>query len=313
MGSTMNHKLLAARAPLAWITLGLVLATVLVQVLVANTYGTFGFGPVEVAGTLIVNPFALLLLVLVTLSCHASPRPERVKALTITVAVVVSLLMVASIVQTIADFQIMSQPVRWWEALAAGPLYAIVPLVVLTALVWVMVASLKPSSAGDPAQATDEDASSFTDPGPQSVSSDGPEEPSTELAPPEVPSSADQAPTWQLDKASGVVWQSAAAAASGAQGSGYGMPGQARGTWQPAPALESSEAGEPGAATALSPTTGASPVSPASPVSADFADEDDSVAEDSATQAGRRFASAAGLEEGAASSEPSSPDYPSQN
>lgn len=237
----MNHKLLAARAPLAWIALGLVLVTALVQILVANFYASFGLGVAEVAAGLSVNPVALLTLVLLALSCLASPVPGAAKAVVISVAVAVSIFTVAAVVQAITTIRMTPAPVRWWDVLAAGPLYAFVPLLLLTIVAWVLVASVDSPSTMDTPQPRAVEGTEFSDSGSEGVQPATQDAPGVEAAPPEVPSSEDQAPTWELDKASGVVWQSAAAAATGAQGSGYGMPGQTRGSWQAAPALQSSE------------------------------------------------------------------------
>lgn len=331
IGRIMNHKLLAARVPLAWIALGLVLLIALVQILVFNFSGSVELGVAEVAAGLSVNPVALLILVLLALSCRVAPVPGAAKAVVISVAVTVSLFAVAAVVQAITIVQTASDQGKWWEALTAGPLYGIVPLVLLTIVAWVLVGGTGSSSAADTAQPRPVESADFSNSGSEDVQSANQDAPGAELAPPEVPSSDDQAPTWQLDKASGVVWQSAAAAATGAQGSGYGMPGQVRGSWQPAPALQAVET-----ESADSPTSSHSPVSAPSPVppDSDSVDEDNPGEDSSAEEAtdtdvddesaddselvgkeptsdepatsppGRRFAAAAQLSESPSSGDP---------
>ncbi len=235
----MNHKLLAARAPLAWIALGLVVVTALVHILVAGARGVVGVG--TVAGAVTADAVSLLIMVLLVLSCLLPPVPRAVKALVISSAVVTSLLTIAVVVQAITYMQAATPPARWWDVLAAGALSAIVPRLALTIVAWVLVACLVSPSGADAPQPRALEGGEFSDSGSDGVQAATEDATEGEAAPPEVPSSEDQAPTWQLDKASGVVWQSAAAAATGAQGSGYGMPGQARGSWQPAPALRSAE------------------------------------------------------------------------
>lgn len=243
----MNHKLLAARAPLAWIVLGLVVLVAIVQIVAFSVYDSSGLGLAEVTRALVVNPLALLVLILLALSCLATPEPRATLPLAISVAVLLTVFTAAQVVQVIGTFQNPSPPVRWQDVVAADALGGILPLLILSVLAWVLVACSGSPSAPDTAVTGSSDEGSFYGSAPASESPGTEETEAVEHAPPALPSSEDHAPTWELDKASGVVWQSAAAAATGQQGSGYGMPGQLRGTWQAAPALQAAESLDPSA------------------------------------------------------------------
>lgn len=298
----MNHKLLATRAPLAWIVLGLVVLVVIVQLVAFSFYDSSGLGLAEVTGALVVHPLVLLVLVFLALSCLLSTVPRATTALAISVAVLLTVVTAAQVVQVIETFQNPSPPVRWQDVVSANPFYGLLPLLVLSILAWVLVACAGSTSAPDAAKTGSSDDGSFYETAPAAASPVAEDTEAGEHAPPPLPSSEDHAPTWELDKASGVVWQSAAAAATGQQGSGYGMPGQLRGTWQAAPALEAPDSPDPSASAASAAEreprdeSVADDDAPEPEGNLDTEDEgersatEDSVGASSATPGGRRFA-----------------------
>lgn len=311
LGRIMNHKLLAARAPLAWIALGFAVAVALASTWVLNA-GT-GFDAVALVAGLSGRLDAVLLVLLLVVSCLFRPVPRGTTALVISTAVLAILLTVAAVLALVEGLNGAAPSYSASETVSLA-LGNIGQILMLTIVAWVVVACHWPSHAGETSARRDPDSARLVQDAPP-VGAETETEQGDEDSPPPMPTTDDHAPTWELDKASGVVWQSAAAAATGQQGSGYGLPGQARGSWQAVPALQSAlstendqtSSTEPEPEPADADATGQDAQAPAEwPVEGQA---EQSVAGRADTrQAGRRFATAVGEAHAPASPEPPSRD-----